>query len=70
MMRPPGALRCAPVFCDDDEEFEQLARVGDADELCRRLLQSPAGWGRSTRHVEAIGLLAKVAAPGGWHCRW
>jgi hypothetical protein len=63
-MRPPGALRCALVFWDDDQEFEELAGVGDADELCRRLLESPAGWGRSTRHMEALELLAKVRGTG------
>jgi hypothetical protein len=54
----------------DDEEFEELAGIGDGDELCRRLLESPAGWGRSTRHMEALELLAKVRALGGCRCRW
>ena len=40
--------------------FEELAAIGDAEELCRRLLASPWGWGRSTRHAEVVELLAKV----------
>ncbi len=32
----------------------------DADELCRRLLASPWGWGSSTSHMEAVELLAKL----------
>jgi hypothetical protein len=52
------------VRWDDDEEFEELAGIGDADELRRRLLESPAGWGRSTRHMEALELLAKVRGTG------
>ena len=52
------------MLWDDDEEFEELAGIGDADELCRRLLESPAGWGRSARHMEALELLAKVRGTG------
>jgi len=48
----------------DDEEFEELAGIGDADEVCRRLLESPGGWGRSSRHIEAVQLLAKVRGTG------
>ena len=48
----------------DDEEFEELAGIGDADELCRRLLESPAGWVRSSRHMGAVELLAKVRSTG------
>ena len=61
-----SAVSCTlrAVFCGDDEAFEELAGVGDADELCRRLLESPAGWGRSTRKMEAVGLLAKVRGTG------
>ena len=44
-----------------DEAFEELAALGDADEVCRRLLASPWGWGRSTRHHEAVELLAGVS---------
>jgi hypothetical protein len=63
-MRPAGALACEFVLWDDHEEFEELAGIGDADELCRRLLESPAGWGRSTRQMEAVELLAKVRGTG------
>ena len=42
-----------------DEALEELVAIDDAEELCRRLLAS-GGWGSSTRHVEAIELLAKV----------
>jgi hypothetical protein len=45
-----------------DEAFEELAALGDADEVCRRLLASPWGWGRSTRHEEAVELLTGVSA--------
>jgi hypothetical protein len=45
-----------------DEAFEELAALGDADEVCRRLLASPWGWGRSTRHQEAVELLAGVSS--------
>jgi hypothetical protein len=47
-----------------DEAFEGLAALGDADEVCRRLLASPWGWGRSTRHHEAVELLAGVSGTG------
>jgi len=63
-MRPAGTLSCGLVRWDDDEDFEELAGSGDADELCRRLLESPAGWGRSTRHMEALELLAKARGTG------
>jgi len=43
-----------------DQAFEELVAVDDAEELCRRLLASPWGWGSSTRHMEAIELLANV----------
>lgn len=43
-----------------DEEFAELLAINDAEELCRRLLASPSGWRRSTRHTEAIELLASV----------
>jgi hypothetical protein len=63
-MRPSGALGCGLVHLDNNEEFEELAGIGDADELCRRLLESPAGWGRSTRQMEAVELLARVRGTG------
>jgi hypothetical protein len=43
-----------------EEAFEELAAIGDAEELCRRLLASPRGWASSTRHAEAVELLGKV----------
>ena len=43
-----------------EEAFEELAAIGDAEELCRRLLASPWGWGSSTRQAEAVELLGKV----------
>jgi hypothetical protein len=45
---------------DDDNAFTELAAIEDADELCRQLLASGGGWGSSTRHVEAVELLANV----------
>ena len=51
----------ADMLSIGEEAFEQLAALGDAEELCRRLLASPWGWGRSTRHQEAIELLAAVS---------
>ncbi len=44
-----------------DEAFEDLPALGDADDVCRRLLASPWRWGRSTRHQEAVKLLANVS---------
>lgn len=49
---------------DRDEPFDQLAAAEDGDELCRRLLSRPHGWGRSSRPTEAVELLAKVGATG------
>jgi hypothetical protein len=43
-----------------DQAFEELAAIDDAEELCRRLLASSFGWGSSTRHTEALELLASV----------
>lgn len=43
-----------------DEAFDELAAIDDAEELCRRLLASSCGWGSSTRHTEALELLANV----------
>jgi hypothetical protein len=40
-----------------DPAMEELAAARDSDELCRLLLQSPWGWGSSTRYEEAVGLL-------------
>jgi hypothetical protein len=48
-----------------DHAFEQLSAIDDADELCRRLLASPCGWGSSTRHSEAIELLANLQNTSG-----
>ena len=52
------------MLWDDDEPLEELRAADDADELCRRLLASPWGWGSSTRHAEAIELLSKVQGTG------
>jgi len=43
-----------------DEAVAELVAINDAEELCRRLLASPSGWRRSTRHTEAVELLASV----------
>lgn len=59
-----GRAYPAPVLWDDDSGLEELAEADDADELCRRLLESPRGWGSSTRHTEAVGLLRKVHGTG------
>ena len=40
--------------------FEELVAIDDAEELCRRLLATPWAWGSSTRHAEALELLANV----------
>jgi len=44
--------------------FEELVAIHDAEELCRRLLAAPWGWGSSTRHTEAVELLANVQGTG------
>src|SRR5947208_16645554 len=47
-----------------DLERREFADVDDADELCRRLLAAP-GWRRSsTRHAEAVELLARLGDTG------
>jgi len=51
------------LLWDDDEPLEELAAIDDADELCRELLAS-GGWGSSTRHMEAVELLANVHGSG------
>jgi len=48
----------------DDGVPERLAEAPDADELCRRLLESTQGWWSSTRHTEAVDLLRKVQGTG------
>jgi hypothetical protein len=40
--------------------FEELVAIGDAEELCRRLLASPWGWRSSTRHAEAVEVLGNA----------
>src|SRR5260370_12071389 len=40
-----------------DPAMEELAATRDFDELCRLLVQSPWGWGSSTRHREAVGVV-------------
>ena len=46
------------------DEVDELAAINDADELCRLLLGNPGGWGRSTRHAEAVELLTRVTGTG------
>jgi hypothetical protein len=46
---------------DDDWGLDRFAAIDDAEELCRQLLASSGGWGSSTRHLEAVELLARVA---------
>lgn len=52
------------LWVDNDAAFAELAASVDAEELCRRLLASPWGFGSSTRHSEAVALLATVRATG------
>lgn len=40
--------------------MEELAAARDREELCQLLLQSSWGWGSSTRHQEAVGLLTDL----------
>lgn len=47
-----------------DDSLAELAGAGDADELCRLLLESAWGWGSSTRHTEAVELLRSVRGTG------
>jgi hypothetical protein len=54
------------VLWDDDAPLEELAAIEDAEELCRQLLASSWGWGSSTRHTEAVELLARVFGSGGF----
>lgn len=48
------------MLCDDTYGLDGLLAVEDAEELCRRLLASPGGWGSGTRHGEAVEVLARV----------
>jgi hypothetical protein len=48
------------VFWDNDGPLDELAASEDAEEVCRRLLASPWGWGSSTSHMEAVELLANA----------
>src|SRR5271166_338435 len=55
--KQPGGV---PVTCQlayGDPAMGELAAARDSDELCRLLVQSPWGWGSSTRHGEAVSLL-------------
>jgi len=47
-----------------DGAFDELVALGDAEELCRRLLAAPWGWGTSTRHQEAVELLSSLSGTG------
>jgi hypothetical protein len=49
---------------DEDPTIAELSAIGDADELCRRLLESACGWRSSSRFAEAIDLLARVRGTG------
>ena len=46
------------------DAVDELAAVDDADDLCRLMLGNPGGWGRSTRHAEAVELLTRVHGSG------
>lgn len=63
-LRVRGPLYALVVLWDDDAPLAELAASGDAEELCRQLLASPWGCGSSTRHTEAVELLAKVCGSG------
>jgi hypothetical protein len=52
------------MLLDEGSPLARLAAIEDAEELCRQLLASPGGWGSSTRHLEAIDLLAGVHGTG------
>jgi hypothetical protein len=49
---------------DDDLAIGELSEIEDADELCRRLLESPWGWGSNSRCAEAVDLLGRVRGTG------
>lgn len=49
---------------DEDPAIAELSAIEDADELCRRLLQSPWGWRSSSRCAEAVNLLASMRGTG------
>jgi hypothetical protein len=46
------------------DAVDELAAIDNADELSRLLLGNPCGWGRSTRHAEAVELLTRVHGTG------
>ena len=56
-----GAPILPSMLMIGDQAFDELVALEDAEELCRRLLASPWGWGSSTRHQEAVELLASVS---------
>jgi len=49
---------------DEDPAIAELSAIEDADELCRRLLESAWGWGSSSRCAEAVELLERVRGTG------
>jgi hypothetical protein len=49
----------------DDPAMEESAEARDREGLCRLLLQSAWGWGSSTRHEEAVGLLRDLPSETG-----
>lgn len=61
MSAPAPTLPC--MLRGGDELLDELLALEDAEELCRRLLATPSpwGWGRSTRHQEAVELISGVS---------
>jgi hypothetical protein len=59
-----GAYPAPSVLRFDQDAVDELAAINDADELCRLLLGNPGGWGRSTRHADAVDLLTRVHGTG------
>jgi hypothetical protein len=49
----------------DDPAMQELAAARDREGLCRLLLQSSWGWGSSTGHEEAVGLLRDLPSEAG-----
>jgi hypothetical protein len=46
------------------DTVDELAAINDTDGLSRLLLGNPSGWGRSTRHADAVELLTRVHDTG------
>ncbi len=60
----PGPPWQDEPYPDEDHALAELSAIEEADELCRRLLESPWGWGHSSRCAEAVDLLAGVHGTG------